>query len=413
MKKKLTMHRDTATNTRILEHKIPASISDLPNNPNTNTPALTMNHAPHTSATEKKDTPMSSLFRGSKTDFVHAYPDVALRIFTQTKKHAQNSDALNHESPEHEYVIYIPTHTIHDTPLAISMLNHNTNNNSTHTSNLDDNASLSSLFNHTQISEKIIVIVEKNASVHFYDQPTLPHTSTLPHTPGLRDTPTTQITHTINRTIEYWIGDHAHISVLYNQQLPLSVKETAQIDCYMGAHSSLSIQCLISGSAHSTTTVNLHAHHTHAHVRVRGAYILQKNQQAHISVYQNHTAAQTQSDVIVKSILQDHAQFTYSGLIYIDKNAPHTDAVQQNKNMLLGTNARAHSKPSLEILTNEVRCAHGSAVGYLDAEQLFYLQSRGLSLDIAQYILMQGFIAELFTDTAHSMACDLIRTLKP
>jgi Fe-S cluster assembly protein SufD len=97
------------------------------------------------------------------------------------------------------------------------------------------------------------------------------------------------------------------------------------------------------------------------------------------------------SDLLVKGALRDEAVSVYSGLIKIRKDAQHSDAYQANRNLLLSPKARADSIPKLEIEANDVRCTHGATVGQVDAEQLFYLQSRGFSLDEAQNTLVHGF----------------------
>lgn len=132
-----------------------------------------------------------------------------------------------------------------------------------------------------------------------------------------------------------------------------------------------------------------------AHARVRGLYLLSDTQQFTITTTQNHNAPRTQSDLLIKGLLSGQAQAQYRGTIRVSTHAPQANALQYNKNMLLSTESRAISIPSLEVLTNDVRCMHGSAVGQLHAEQLYYLQSRGLSKKEAARILLAGFCADV------------------
>jgi Fe-S cluster assembly protein SufD len=73
-----------------------------------------------------------------------------------------------------------------------------------------------------------------------------------------------------------------------------------------------------------------------------------------------------------------------------------TDAYQVNNNLLLDRRARADSIPGLEIEANEVRCTHGATAGQIDREQLFYLQSRGLSLAEARKLIVEGFFEPVY-----------------
>ncbi|HYE65398.1 MAG TPA: SufD family Fe-S cluster assembly protein, partial [Pyrinomonadaceae bacterium] len=75
--------------------------------------------------------------------------------------------------------------------------------------------------------------------------------------------------------------------------------------------------------------------------------------------------------------------------------AQKTDAMQTNKNLLLSNEARVDTKPQLEIFADDVKCAHGAAVGQLDEEELFYLMSRGMHPDLARNLLTYGFAEEV------------------
>ena len=77
------------------------------------------------------------------------------------------------------------------------------------------------------------------------------------------------------------------------------------------------------------------------------------------------------------------------------QKAQQTDAFQLNNNLLLSDNANANTMPNLEIFADDVKASHGATVGQLDPEQLFYLNSRGLDLEKARALLVQGYISEL------------------
>jgi Fe-S cluster assembly protein SufD len=110
---------------------------------------------------------------------------------------------------------------------------------------------------------------------------------------------------------------------------------------------------------------------------------------------QDHVAPHTSSDLLFKGAVQDVSRSVYTGLIKIRKEARGTSAFQTNRNLTLSDGAWAESVPNLEIETNDVRCSHASTVGPIDAEQRFYLESRGIPTQIAERLIVLGFFDEV------------------
>ena len=113
-----------------------------------------------------------------------------------------------------------------------------------------------------------------------------------------------------------------------------------------------------------------------------------------------HTAPNAVSRQVVRSVLGGHATGTYLGKVAVQRGADGTDAGQSVRAMLLDRTATANAKPELEIYADDVKCAHGCAVGELDANGLFYLASRGLPPAQAKALMLQAFIAEAFVGAA-------------
>jgi Fe-S cluster assembly protein SufD len=110
---------------------------------------------------------------------------------------------------------------------------------------------------------------------------------------------------------------------------------------------------------------------------------------------QDHDAPHTTSDLLFKGAVQDRSRSVYTGLIKIRKHARGTSAFQTNRNLTLSEGAWAESVPNLEIETNDVKCSHASAVGPIDPEQRFYLESRGIPTQIAERLIVLGFFDEV------------------
>ena len=115
------------------------------------------------------------------------------------------------------------------------------------------------------------------------------------------------------------------------------------------------------------------------------------NQHIDQNTLQIHQAPRTKSDLLFNTALKEKARAIYKGTIDVVHAAQKTDAYQKNRNLVIGREARADSMPALEILANDVRCTHGATVGNVDADQVFYLMSRGLTRDRAVKIVVDGF----------------------
>ncbi|MFE4106765.1 Fe-S cluster assembly protein SufD [Almyronema epifaneia] len=101
------------------------------------------------------------------------------------------------------------------------------------------------------------------------------------------------------------------------------------------------------------------------------------------------------ADQLHKCIVGDRAHAVFSGKIYVPREAQHTHAAQLNRNLLLSNKSRVDTKPQLEIIADNVKCAHGATVSQLEADEIFYLQSRGINAEQAQRLLIYGFAMEI------------------
>lgn len=117
--------------------------------------------------------------------------------------------------------------------------------------------------------------------------------------------------------------------------------------------------------------------------------------EAHIHATVEHMAPHTRSRQHFKSVVRDQSRFSFEGKIHVWPVAQKTEAYQLNNNLILSDAASANAKPNLEIFADDVKASHGATVGQLDEGQLFYLRSRGLSLEQAKEWLIQGFCKEI------------------
>ena len=108
----------------------------------------------------------------------------------------------------------------------------------------------------------------------------------------------------------------------------------------------------------------------------------------------DHAMPHCNSHQLYKGVLDGNAKGVFNGKIFVRRDAQKTDAVQNNKNLLLSDEAEVNTKPQLEIDANDVRCTHGATIGQLDATAAFYLRSRGISPAQARNILTYAFAAD-------------------
>ena len=141
----------------------------------------------------------------------------------------------------------------------------------------------------------------------------------------------------------------------------------------------------------------------HAQADLNGIWLLDGTRTIDMTTMQRHLGAHNTSRLRIKSAVRDYARSVYRGTVHIAVDALGTYAAQENKNILLSEHASALSIPNLEALNNDVYCAHGTAVGQLDEEQLLYLQTRGIAYKQAQRMLLQGFLADAIPDYLDDM----------
>lgn len=128
-----------------------------------------------------------------------------------------------------------------------------------------------------------------------------------------------------------------------------------------------------------------------AKANISGFYFPDGVQHLDLDTQQNHLEPNTKSDLLFKGVLKDRSHSVWQGMIYVARGAQKADGYQANRNITISPTARADSIPGLEILADDVRCTHGVSVGKVDPDQIFYMQSRGISKDEARRLIVEGF----------------------
>lgn len=196
-------------------------------------------------------------------------------------------------------------------------------------------------------------------------------------------------------SVVYQVGARTHCVIIDQDDDVTGTTTSSDITIMCDADAQVTYVAVMATAKAHDKTVRIMLKGTRARAVVRGVYLLSGEQRVHIRTRQEHQAAETASDLLFKGIVAGKAQVIYEGMIHIAHDGCRSSADQQNKTILMGDHASAQSIPALEVLTHDVRCAHGSAIGQLDQEHLLYLQSRGISMQAARRLLLKGFLADI------------------
>jgi hypothetical protein len=123
---------------------------------------------------------------------------------------------------------------------------------------------------------------------------------------------------------------------------------------------------------------------------------LKGEEQVALTTMQQHEGAASKSSVLVKAALSENSRSFYRGMIRINEQSSQAEADQQQRALMVSKEARVCAIPALEVATHDVQCAHGSAAGRFSEEELWYLRSRGLGIEQAQRVLLEGYFNEPF-----------------
>ncbi len=142
--------------------------------------------------------------------------------------------------------------------------------------------------------------------------------------------------------------------------------------------------------------LEVHLNQVESFAELLAVYDVKNNQHVDHHTQTYHHKENTRSRQYYKGILDGQSRGVFNGRIIVDKDAQKISAEQLNKNLLVSQKARVYTKPELQISANDVKCTHGATVGQISADEIFYMQSRGIPYDQAKKILMRGFCSDVF-----------------
>lgn len=202
-------------------------------------------------------------------------------------------------------------------------------------------------------------------------------------------------THFTNAIAEIVVKDGARFEHYRLQNENRNAFHVATTAAELGRASSYDTTSINFGGRLARHDISVVMDHEGAECWVDGLYVAGANQHTDTHSVIDHKQPHCNSHQLYKGILDGNARAVFNGKIFVREGAQKTDAMQTNKNLLLSPQARVDTKPQLEIYADDVKCAHGAAVGQIDEEELFYLQTRGMNPELGRSLLTYGFAEEV------------------
>jgi Fe-S cluster assembly protein SufD len=229
------------------------------------------------------------------------------------------------------------------------------------------------------IQPRNLIIVDENAQVNFIERFV---------SVGFNPTLTNLVTELFvneNAVVNYQIIQHESDEAFQINHLRIQQNRNSRLVC--------NTFTLCGGLVRNDVKVSLVGEH--AETELNGFYLADKNR--HLDTFTNiiHSAPLCTSNQLYRGIINDKGSAVFFGKIFVERNAQKTIAYQSNNNVILTKEASVNSKPQLEIFADDVKCSHGSTVGQIDKEALFYLRSRGISENDAKMMLLHAFTTEI------------------
>ncbi len=216
----------------------------------------------------------------------------------------------------------------------------------------------------------------------------------------------------VNNTVSQWILEEGAVVNLYSINSWQDKVGSRSITSSFIYQKKSSVASLF----HSYTNVNSIKNNVHVRLEDEHAVcnlysisLLNKSNCVENDIFIEHVKKNCQSQQVYKGVFCDSSKGRFDSLVLVHKDAQKTSAVQQNNNILLSERSVVHSNPQLEIFADDVECAHGSTVGQIDDNALFYLRSRGIGQRAAYSILLKAFLSSVVDKINDSLALKITK----
>lgn len=195
------------------------------------------------------------------------------------------------------------------------------------------------------------------------------------------------------------VGENANVAHYKLQQESAKAFHIAGIHARQAAKSRLASHSISLGAQLARNDISTHLAAS-SHCELNGLYLADGRRHVDHHTRIDHAEPDATSSEVYRGILDGGARGVFNGKVVVHQDAQHTDAKQENHNLLLSKNAEIDTKPELEIYADDVKCTHGATIGQLDDAMLFYLRSRGLDEAAARSLLIYAFAHDIIDRVA-------------
>lgn len=288
------------------------------------------------------------------------YPELMNAYYGSQARLSDPTVALNTLLVQDGLFIYVPDGVVAERPLQLVNI---------------FNAALDMM-----VQRRVLIVVGKNASIKLL---VCDHTQSPDY--HYLNNQVVEIVAMQGATVDYYDME---------ESTPLTRRVSSiYVDQHEGSNVLIDGITLINGFTRNNYHVEVNGEHAETHLL--GMTIASGEQHVDSRTFISHNAPRCNSNEMFKYVLNDHAVGAFAGKILVQPDCPRVEAYQGNRNLCGAPTAKMYTKPQLEIYTDDVMCSHGSAVGQLDEEALFYMRTRGIGIDEARRLLMQAFVADV------------------
>lgn len=228
-------------------------------------------------------------------------------------------------------------------------------------------------------NRRLLIILEENAKANIL---------ICDHAANDFNSLSTQVT-------EIFLERNAALNLYELEETDRKNKRIAHTFVQQAANSRFNHSCITLTNGFTRNATNVILNGEGAYTNLTGLAICDKEQHTANNTLVEHKASHCDSNELYKYILDDNSTGVFSGKMLIHPHAQQTNSRQTNRNLCLTESAHMYAQPQLEIYADDVKCSHGSTVGQLDENALFYMQQRGIPIEEARHLLMFAFAGEV------------------
>jgi Fe-S cluster assembly protein SufD len=198
-----------------------------------------------------------------------------------------------------------------------------------------------------------------------------------------------------NLVTEVHVGDNSSVELIKIQSESTKAYHIATTNVTAGLNARYESQAISIGASIYRHNLNVALEGEGGNVELDGLYLTSGTQLSDTHSLIDHAAPHCNSRELYKGILDGKSRGVFNGKIIVRRDARQTNSYQENRNIILSSEAKVDTKPQLEIFDDDVKCSHGATVGQLDKDSLFYLRSRGIGEEQAKLILLYAFARDV------------------